>query len=331
MLKDSELAEARRYNRAREGTLWTRGDLPWPLGEQAENSTCFALMVAQYQQAHGLRVDGLLGPATYSTMRVTADTPVPDSDDVDESAPLPSPPPPPRSDASNRVYIGGRAVKLPRALIDAGIRVTNHVDDGEHAFEFWPRTNKVTHLVLHETVTRSVPATVRVLEAKRARTIKEGKKSGKGYPYGVHLIGAPDGHITQHADLLNANLTHAGYLNTYSVGWEVVNPYTARSLAAPFDRTIPARWWTWVPKDAPRKYTLPTDAQLEMLRRFVPWVVEQLPDVPMSFPTKALNSRKRKVDGWREGRRTRPGVLAHGDVSSHADGRYLLEDLISNL
>lgn len=330
MLSEGELSKARAYNRRRAGTLWMPAQLIWPLTEPKPNSTCFAQMVALYQAEHGLVVDGQLGPATYSTMRVTAVEPTPDSDDEGESRDREParPAPPPRDDASNRLYIGGRKVALPKRLLDAGIRVTNHVDDGEHAFEFWPRDRKITHLVLHETVTRSVPATVRVLEAKRARSIREGKKGGKGYPYGVHLIGAPDGHISQHADLLTASLTHAGHLNRYSIGWEIVNPYTARKLAAPFDRTIAAKWWTWVPKGAPRKYTLPTEAQIEMVELFVPWLVEQLPHVPFAFPTKGLNARKRKVSGWREGKRTKPGIVAHGDVSSHADGRYFLEHLM---
>lgn len=328
MLDDGDLRRARSYNRDKSENLWDHRSLPWPISDQAPNSTCFALMVAQLQDHAGLKVDGLLGPNTYSIIRALSDSAPHESDDSEEARRPPTPLPPPQTGASNRVIIGGRRIALPQRLIDAGIRVTNHVDDGDHAFDFIERTQKVRRFVLHESVTRSAAATVRVLEAKKRKSAEQGKRGGRGYPFGVHFIGAPDGHISQHADLLTASLTHAGLANRSSIGWEIVNPYYGKRIAAPFDRTIPARWWTWVPPGAPRVYTLPTEAQIKMVRLFVPWVCEQLPDLPFRFPTRGLNSRQRRITNYKT---TLPpaGVVAHRDFSTHADGRFLLEELMN--
>src|SRR5690606_4467618 len=69
---------------------------------------------------------------------------------------------------------------------------------------------RAVELVIHETVTRSVDATIAVL-----------KKRGLG----VHLVMDADGSLTQHGDLATDILWHASQHNGASFGVEVVNPY----------------------------------------------------------------------------------------------------------
>ena len=126
-------------------------------------------------------------------------------------------------------------------------------------------------------------------------------------------------------------MVHANQLNDTALGIEVVNPYAPKIAAGmPFE-TIPAEWWTWCPDKEDRRYVLPSRKQLKALRILVPFLCKEL-GIPYVFPTADLNKKKRKVDkvkvGWRKKMIPGPGVVAHRDFASHADGRYLLEYLI---
>jgi N-acetyl-anhydromuramyl-L-alanine amidase AmpD len=206
--------------------------------------------------------------------------------------------------------IDGRFVPAPK-----GITVTDYVFDGEPYFKCKTRTKPLQHLVLHETA---------------GRTAKGCKKTLQRKGYGVHLILDRKGAVSCHGDLATEVMVHANQLNKTSIGIEVVNPY-APSIAKGMNiQTIAAQWWTWVPKGGSRLYVLPSDAQLKTLRVLIPWLCEQL-KIPYIFPTAHLNKKQRKIKRWRLRAKPDPGVVAHGDFASHADGRYLLEDLISQV
>lgn len=186
-----------------------------------------------------------------------------------------------------------------------GLRILGQAD-GEPQFRHYPWAEKVTNIVLHESVTMSKPTAVAVLQNRG---------------FGVHLIIAPNGLVTQHGDLRLDKLIHGEQLNNVSVGIEIINPYSPLYARPPFTQTIPAEWWTWVPTGAPRAYTVPTSQQVAALKLLVPWLCGTvLPDCPFEFPTGGLTLDKMKHPG--------PGVVAHGDFGSHADGRYPLEVLM---
>ena len=63
--------------------------------------------------------------------------------------------------------IDGAPVDLPKTILDLGITCSNWQMDGDAHFAFRPRSGALRHFVLHESVTTSVAATIRVLEAKR--------------------------------------------------------------------------------------------------------------------------------------------------------------------
>jgi hypothetical protein len=163
----------------------------------------------------------------------------------------------------------------------------------------------VTELVIHETVTRSVADTVAVLQ-KRGLS--------------VHLIMGPDGALTQHGDLGDETLWHAGDHNGRSVGVEVVNPYYPKYLTSgmAWGRTIDAGW------AHERRYVLPTPAQAEATARLTAWIT--------SPAARGLTIPRRWI-GVSDGRltlgrvpgaeRAAPGIYAH-TFFNHADGAWLV-------
>lgn len=197
-----------------------------------------------------------------------------------------------------------------------GIKLTNFCFDGEPQFKHKNRTKPLRHIVLHETAGRSAEGCKRTL-------LKKG--------YGVQLILARDGGLSQHGDLLSDVMVHANQLNSTSLGIEIVNPYAPILARGMPYKSIAAEWWTWCPDRNDRRYVLPTPAQLKTLRIVVPWLCEKL-DVPYEFPTQHLNRRQRKVErvGILRKRIPEPGVVAHQDFAKHADGRYPLEYLIKH-
>ena len=332
--------EAAIYNASVRGKLWAQAELPPPYCSAAAlpaDGEAFAHTVSAFQVLAGLTVDGKLGSDTLAAMRTiyASAVPIVGDDDDERSLELPPDPPPtvlvPRSGVSNCLRIGGQSVRIPQEMIDAGISVSNFHDDGEHHFDHWKRTQPCRWFIFHESVSMSQKSTIRTLERKRARSIKKGKNGGKGYPYGVHLINAPDGHFSCHADLLDETLTHASQCNRGSIGCEWVNPYNPKWARHPFDRVIPAPWWCWVPRDGQPLYTLPTPAQLlaaEWITKFLPTVI---PDLPLAFPTADLGPGRGRIRNWNDRAKPPSGFVAHRDFSDHADGRYLLEHVMDRL
>ena len=120
--------------------------------------------------------------------------------------------------------IDSKIIKAPQ-----GLHVTNFLDDAVVHFRGRKRHRPVNEIIVHETVTRSVEATVRVLQRRKL---------------GVHFIIGPDGKISQHGDLATDTLWHAGVHNRSSVGLELVNPYYPKYLkpGLPWSKVIEARW-----------------------------------------------------------------------------------------
>jgi hypothetical protein len=145
-----------------------------------------------------------------------------------------------------QLVAGGKFFNPPE-----GVSVINHFASKVHRFHPGRkhRTGTIDELVIHETQTSSVAKTISTLKAKGAS---------------VHLIVAPDGRVTQHGDLL-VRMGHGEPHNARSVGIEVVNPYLASSLRAPWTETIRARW-------SAGGYVLPTPQQAEAVSRLIDWL-----------------------------------------------------------
>ena len=309
MLSPTQITAAINYNTRQSKLLWKQTALPVPLNDPNAPATtaAFAENVANFQAAHELVVDGQLGPATLSTIRavqMAALTPAVVLPHLDPSVPV-------RQNVSNCVIVSNQRVSLPRELQNAGMTVSNFLADGESHFKCWARTKPPTYQVIHESVSTSAPATVRILA-------QEG--------YGVHLMIAPDGHVSCHNDLETETPAHANQLNGSSIGIEIVNPYSPLYARPPFTETIPAEWWTWVPEGGKRLYTLPTPAQRKSLLGLTAWLCQLFPSIPHVLSTKGL---KDKIPGYDKGAKPEPGIVAHADFSSHADGRWLIEYLTS--
>lgn len=197
-----------------------------------------------------------------------------------------------------------------------GVVVKNFCFDGEPQFKHKARKKPLQHFVLHETAGRSA-------EGCKKTLLRKG--------YGVHLILARNGIVSQHLDLATDWAIHANQLNKTSIGIEIVNPYAPMLAKRMKVKYMPAQWWTWCPDKEDRRYVLPTPAQLSTLRIMVPFLCDKL-GIPYEFPTKDLNAKKRHVDrvGILRKRIPGPGVVAHRDFAKHADGRYPLEDLIKH-
>lgn len=163
----------------------------------------------------------------------------------------------------------------------------------------------MTELIVHETVTRSAAATVKVLQDRGLS---------------VHLIMAPDGTLTQHGDLGDEILWHASQHNGQSVGVEVVNPYYPRGLrpGLPWTRTIRAGW------AHEGQYVLPTPAQAEAVARLVAWITSPAAQ-GLSIPQRWIGvSDGRLVMARKPGAETiAPGIYAH-TYFNHADGAWLV-------
>jgi len=218
---------------------------------------------------------------------------------------------------SNSLIVNGEKVSLPKAVLDLGVRGTNYIDDEEPCLRNKPRTAKVSHLVLHETAGNSATGCKDTLREKKL---------------GVHLILGKDGLLSCHADLALDICFHGNQLNSTSVGIEVVNAYRPEFARKPCGPVLPANWWTWVPPGHARTYQAPLGIQVACIQALVPWLCE-LMKIPYVFPTKNFNAKTPKISGWKAPplgwyAKPGPGVVAHSDFASHADGRYLLEQLI---
>jgi hypothetical protein len=203
--------------------------------------------------------------------------------------------------AVNTLIVAGADVVVP-----AGLRVRNYRDPDVTRFKGRDRTGRaVTELILHETVTRSTAATVRVLLKRKL---------------GVQLIVGPDGEITQHGDLAQDRLAHAGGHNGPSVGIEVVNPYYPKYASAklPWKRIIDAPW------AHQRRYVVPTPEQAEATAQLVQLLtsgdVKKL-SIPRTW--RGLSGTHLAMGRLADGDQRVPGIYAH-TYFHHADGAWLV-------
>lgn len=345
-MSNIDINKAIEYNKKKLGNLWWQEDLPVPLPLRLfgnflipVDSQMFAMVVAMYQNAHGLLPDGMLGPSTYAVMKsvepATQENEVAHDfeDDEEHGNEVAFPEEietfaPARTGVSNCLIIDGKSIALSQELIDLGITASNYWDDDEKRFDQYRKRSEVTHFVIHESVTMSASQTNRVLDIKRKRSAAKGQNRGKGYDYGIHLNLCPDGHITCHADLVRHRLVQANQLNDDSIGIEVVNPYNPKFAKPPFTETIDAPWWCWKPRNGKKVYTLPTPAQMRAIWPLCKFLCDVIPTLPLAFPTQHLGRRNTRIENWRNGAKPGPGIVAHRDFASHADGRYLLEHCI---
>jgi len=187
-----------------------------------------------------------------------------------------------------------------------GIAVRTFLDDGVVRFASKGKRERVTELVIHETVTRSVDSTLAIL-----------KKRGLS----VHLVLGPDGELTQHGDLVSDVLWHAGPAhNGPSFGVEVVNPYYPRLLrkGLPWERTTRAPW------AHEGQHVLPTPAQAEAVSALVRWTTSApAPGVEVLRRWPGLRAGVLQLGPVAVAAKATPGVLAH-HYFGHADGAWLV-------
>ena len=313
MLTKQQVQDALRYNSGRVTKNLDLETLPWPWDSITGKEFVWATALFQCRQR--LVVDGKLGPNTEKKIRLLYRA----EDDTKVEVPTKRPAPLPVNDPkrfSNAVIVDGVRIVLPDSFIAAGITASNYLDDDEPHFNHSPRTEEVQHFVLHETCGNTADGCKNTL-----------KKKG----YGVQLILAPNGHLSCHGDLLNDRMVHANQLNGTSVGIEVVNPYAPQYIRdkAIWANIIPAEWWTWCPDKKDRRYVTPTPNQMAAIRLLAHWICH-LTGIPYRFPTRGLSKRQRQIPGMDKKPRPKPGpgVVAHRDFAGHADGRYMLLDLI---
>lgn len=114
-------------------------------------------------------------------------------------------------------------------------------------------SSDVDEVIVHETVTRTLNATIGAL---------------RGQGYSVHFIISPDGLVTQHGDL-TARMVHAGSHNPRSVGIEIVNPFYTKPDSPPWNELVhDALRAPW----AGGRYNPATPAQCEALHRLLMWL-----------------------------------------------------------
>ena len=201
------------------------------------------------------------------------------------------------------LVVAGVAHKVP------GLGVTyNHLTNKRAAFgpahRATPRVADPTEILLHESVTSSRAATLRVLKRR---------------DLSVHLIVDADGSVTQHGDLSTVRMAHAGGHNGPSIGLEIVNPYYGGSGAG-------AKVWPdklragWVHR---KVYRIPTDAQLVAAYRLCLWLTSDVLglDIPRVFP--GVQQGKMWMTTAPGGQKRQPGIWAHAQTSNHADAPFV--------
>lgn len=204
------------------------------------------------------------------------------------------------STATGTLIVAGADVHAP-----PGLRIRNFRDPEVTRFTGRDRGGReVNELILHETVTRSVGSTVSVLLKRKL---------------GVQLIVGPDGEVTQHGDLANARLAHAGGHNGPSVGIEVVNPYYPKYALSklPWKRIIDAPW------AHRQRYVVPTPDQAEATAQLVELLTSGDAD-GLSIPRawRGIAGTRLAMSRMADGEQRVPGVYAH-TYFHHADGAWL--------
>jgi hypothetical protein len=254
--------------------------------------------IRSFQQRVGLTVDGKVGPMTEAQL-ITLSFSLPPTTPGAVVIPTPA------AINSRAFIVGGAALTSPTALA-----VRNFFDPSVHRFSGPSRRGRtINEFVVHETVTRSVADTVSVLKARNLS---------------VHMILGPSGEITQHGDLADDRMAHAGSHNGPSVGVEVVNPYYPRLLrpGLPWTQTIQAGW------AHEGTYVLPTLAQAEAVAQLTKWITSPSA-TGLAIPRKWIGLSRTasgnklamsRVDGAGS---ASPGIYAH-TYFGHADGSWLV-------
>lgn len=201
----------------------------------------------------------------------------------------------------SNILIDGEELEAPDNL-----NVTNYQDEDVVRFQGKKRCGKpVTEVIVHETVTRTIETTVRVLKRRKL---------------GVHFIIGLGGEVLQHGDLANDWLFHAGIHNRPSVGIEVVNPYYPkyRWPGSVWTKTIEAPW-------AHRgHYVLPTPIQAEVTSTLLDWLSSDKAE-GLRIPKAWIGLRKKRMAMGRvlSAKLRKPGIYAH-HFFGHADGAWLV-------
>ena len=194
----------------------------------------------------------------------------------------------------------------PNAIRINGKRVPvigQHVSRGQPFRQHRQRTTPITHVVVHESTTRTAEAMEATLRKKQ---------------YGVHCTLPPEGGIIQH-NPLEHRLVHAGGLNGPSVGYEIVNPYYPGWMHSdgPWTEVIDA---PWAHKD---QYVVPTREQLEALVALLYTTFDasarNLISVPRQWPGLKNGRMRMGLIGGEP--RLQHGIHAH-HYSGHADGGF---------
>ena len=173
----------------------------------------------------------------------------------------------------------------------------------------------VTTFVLHETVSNTATKTIATLKNKRN--------------IGIHYILSETGELFQTANW-NRKLYHAStsYLNSTSIGVEVVSPYYGKARNGPEGEYVKKTWPKFI-KNAPwaheGSYILPTPKQMEAVWKLTQKLTS--PKSGLSIPLKFVgferdngrlvitgNQNYLKAEG--------PGIYAHS-YKDHADGASL--------
>lgn len=201
---------------------------------------------------------------------------------------------------SNSIIVNGKPLAPPEGLL-----VRNYYDPSVTRFAGRNRTGRpVTEVIIHESVTRGVLETVTVLQRRRL---------------GVHLIVGPEGYLTQHADLAQTRLAHAGGHNGPSVGIEVVNPYYPHLLKPnlPWREVIDAPW------AHKKEYVLPTPAQAEAVALLLSWLSSSASGLEIPRKWIGLRRGKLSLSTVAGAEHLVPGLYAH-HYFAHADGSWLV-------
>jgi hypothetical protein len=194
----------------------------------------------------------------------------------------------------------------PNAIRINGHRVPvvgQHVTRGTPFRRHRRRTTPITHIVVHESVTRTVEAMEATLRRKQ---------------YGVHCTLPPEGGIIQH-NPLEHRLHHAGGLNGPAGGYEIINPYYPKDMRSggPWTKVIDAPW------AHKGQYVVPTHEQLEALVALLYATFDAsargLIAVPRSWP--GLRGNRMRMGLISGEPRDQHGIHAH-HYSAHADGGF---------
>lgn len=273
------------YNRERHGADPTAAIKPMGLMSGDGWSAPLISQIVRWQLRHGLSPDGMVGPITEATARELAK--------------------PTTGKPATSAVIGG----LPRKL-ECDVVTWYDSPDVDllraraREARWMEPAGAPDEIVVHESVTRSMETTQRIL-ARRG--------------LGVHFMIDRSGRVTQHADPVGDVCWHMPTRNHRSVGIEVVNPYEPRHMPdAPAIDDAP-----WAHGNS---YVLPTRAQIRAFVELMDGLHEHmqisreirglvgdvyhLHQIPTGSP-----SRPRFVD-------PAPGVWAHHHIGGHSDGAW---------